>query len=388
MKMINDKVKRSVEAVLDKEKLFRYDCTNAHESETSLLEKKFSETVGSKYAIAMNSCSSALFVSLLCAGVKPGDRVAVPAFTFIAVPSAIVHAGAQPVLIEIDENYVMDLEDFEKKVSDGSVKVLLLSYMRGRMPNVDKVMVLCKKYGITFLEDSAHSLGILWKGIQTGTFGLSGAYSAQSYKMIDGGEGGVMVTDDKDVAFKAMLYAGCYEHNWKKHFGTKENEDELLEMTSSIPAYNFRMSNLSAAVLLPQLDDVEERVKHLNEKYKRLVEILSQSEYIRIPKFTEGMRPAADSIQWEFKDLSAEQIKDIKESLLEDGIKIEVFTGSNARCFWNWTYFEHNEACSYTKELLQRTVDMRLRLHLSMDDIESIGEKVLNAIEKVEACVA
>jgi perosamine synthetase len=388
MKVINDEVKTCVENVLNKQKLFRYDCNHAHESETSLLEKKFSEKVGSKYAIAMNSCSSALFVSLLCAGVKPGDKVAVPAFTFIAVPSAIVHAGAQPVLIDVDENYVMDLADFENKIRDGSVEVLLLSYMRGRMPDVDKVMTICKQYGVTLLEDSAHSLGILWKGVQTGTFGLAGAYSAQSYKMIDGGEGGVMVTDDKDVAFKAMMYAGCYEHNWKKHFGTGEDEEKLAEMTSSIPAYNFRMSNLSAAALLPQLGYVDDRVANLNEKYDRIAKILSQSQHIRIPKFTDGMRPAADSIQWEFKHLTPDHIAKIKQSLLDVGIKIEVFTGTNARCFWNWTYFERNEECAFTKDLLQRTADMRLPLQLSMKDVERIGDQVLTAIENIKLAAA
>jgi len=381
MKMINDTVKESVLNVLEKQKLFRYDCDNAHESEVAQFEKIFAKKVGTEYAVAMNSCSSALFVSLLCAGVKPGDKVAVPAFTFIAVPSAIVHAGAQPVLIEIDENYVMDLNDFEEKVKNGDVKTLMLSYMRGRMPNVDEVIKLCDKYNITLLEDSAHSLGILWNGVQTGTFGLAGAYSAQSYKMIDGGEGGVMVTNDKDVAFKAMMYAGCYEHNWKKHFGTEDDEEKLLKMTSSIPAYNFRMSNLSAATIISQLDEVESRVEHFNKNYNQLVSIISKSKYIRIPKFTEGMRPAADSIQWEFQNLSAEEISNIKKDLASKGIKIEVFTGSNARCFWNWTYFEQNEECPFTRDILNRTVDMRLRLHLNIEDIEDIGNNMLESIK-------
>ena len=129
-------------------------------------------------------------------------------------------------------------------------------------------------------------------------------------KMINGGEGGIIVTDNRDVAFKAMLYAGCYEHNREKHFGTDEDE-QLKEMTSSIPTYNFRMSNLSAAVLLPQLDDVEERVAYLNKKYEKLMGIL---------------------------------------------------------------------ACEYTKDLLQRTIDMRLWLHLSIEEIEHLGNEVLSAI--------
>lgn len=380
MKKINNEVVQSVINVLHKEKLFRYDCEDIEDSEVAMLEKEFSSQVGSTYTIAMNSCSSALFVSLLCAGVQSGDKVAMPAFTFIAVPSAIVHADAQPVLVEVDENYVLDLDDFERKIQDGSVKALLLSYMRGRVPNLDKVLMLCEKYKVILLEDSAHSLGVLWKGKQTGTLGLSGAYSAQSYKMIDGGEGGLLVTNNKEVAFKAMLYSGCYESNWKKHFGTEESEIALSKLANTLPAYNFRMSNLAAAVLLPQLKQVEERVNKLNCNYYKLASILAESKCIRIPDFTEEVRPAADSIQWEFVGLSQQQIGEVKTKLHEKGIKIEVFTGGNARSFWNWTYFEQYEDCLFTRDLIQRTADFRLNIGLTESDIHFIGNTILEQV--------
>lgn len=383
MKIIDERVIQNVVKILKKEKLFRYDCYSAEESEVATFEREFSELVGSRYAVAMNSCSSALFVSLLCAGVKYGDKVAIPAFTFIAVPSAIVHAGAQPVLIEIDKDYVMDLVDFEAKISDGSVKVLMLSYMRGRAPNLDEVIELCEKYNVTLVEDSAHSLGVLWNGKQTGTFGLAGAYSAQSYKMIDGGEGGVLVTNNKDVAFKAMLYAGCYEKNWKKHFGTDDGEDDLAKLTNTLPAYNFRMSNLTAASLAPQLDQIDYRVMHFNENYQILATLLSTSNRIRLPNFTPGIRPAADSIQWEFVGLSEQQIKCVKEALFKHEIQVEIFSGDNARCFWNWSYFKQNESCDFTRDLIQRTVDMRLRHYLTKKDVETLGEKILEVVGSV-----
>ena len=382
MKMLNDEVNSSVLETLRKQRLFRYDCNTPEESEVSIFEKKFAKYVGSQYAVAMNSCSSALFVALLCAGIKPGDKVAIPAFTFIAVPSSIVHAGALPVLIEVTEDYVMDLNDFEAKVADGSVRALMLSYMRGRIPNLDKVIEICNKYNVIFLEDSAHSLGILYKGKQTGTFGIAGSYSAQSYKMIDSGEGGVLVTDNKDIAFKAMLYAGCYEHNWKKHFGTKDDVKLLEEMTNTIPAYNFRMSNLSAAALRPQLKNIEERIDYLNSNYQRLADILSSNRFIRIPDFTPGVRFAADSIQWEFVGLSATNIDNILSDLRKNNIHLDIFKGSNARNFWNWTFFECQETCSFTKELIQRTVDLRLRFHLEAKDIDKMGQEILNSVNK------
>ena len=381
LRMIDDSVIDSVVDTLKEARLFRYDCDTAEESATSRMEKRFAEVAGTKYAVAMNSCSSALFVSLLAAGLKPGDKVLMPAFTFIAVPSSVVHAGATPVLVEVDENYVMDLEDFERKITP-ETKFLMLSYMRGRAPDLARVVEICEKHGITLLEDAAHSLGVLFDGVQTGTFGAAASFSAQSYKMIDGGEGGVLVTDDKDIAFKAMLYAGCYEQNWKKHFWTEEDGEKLNQMVNSLPAYNFRMSNLSASALIPQLDQVDARVEHFNHNYERLAAIFRTSENIRMPEFTPKLRPAADSIQWEFVGMSADQIAATIEDLAGHDIKVGVFTGSNARCFWNWTFFQHEHDCPYTKDLLQRTCDMRLRLHLQDEDIDALGQSILDAIAR------
>ena len=383
MQMIDDSVIESVIETIREGKLYRYDCHSPEESATAILEKKFAQTFGFKYAIAMNSCSSGLFTSMLCAGVKPGDKIAIPAFTFIAVPSAVVHAGAQPVLVEVTKDYVMDLDDFEQKVKSSDVKALMLSYMRGRVPDLDRVMEICQKYGVIFLEDAAHSLGVRWDGVQTGKFGLAAAFSAQSYKMIDGGEGGIMVTDDKETAYKAILYAGAYEQNWKKHFGTKEDEELLSEMSNSLPVYNFRMSNLSAAALIPQLDQVEARVEHFNQNYNLLVDMLRDNKHIRIPEFSPKMRPAADSIQWEFIGLSEKQINTIQKIVQDMGYKLEIFTGGNARCYWNWRFFEHQEECPYTKQLLKHTADMRLRLHNTPRTIQEIGKTLLAAIDVV-----
>jgi dTDP-4-amino-4,6-dideoxygalactose transaminase len=383
MRMLGDSVVESVVQTIEGGRLFRYDCKSPEESATALLEKKFAETFGFKYVLAMNSCSSGLFVSLLCAGVQPGDKVAIPAFTFIAVPSAIVHAGAQPVLVEVTEDYVLDVDDFEKKVNGGDVKALLLSYMRGRIPDLDRVLEICETYNVVLIEDAAHSLGVLWDGVQTGQFGLAAAFSAQSYKMIDGGEGGIFVTNDKETAYKAMMYTGAYEQNWQKHFGTQDDEALIKSMTHAYPAYNFRMSNLSAAALIPQLDQVDARVEHFNRNYNLLVDMLSDHPNVRVPQFHPKMRPAADSIQWEFVGLKEQQINAIQQHMQSAGYKMEIFTGENARCYWNWRFFKRVEECPFTRQLLQRTIDLRLRLHNTPQTIQETGKTVLAALAKV-----
>ena len=354
----------SVVETLKKNQLFRYDCEKPEESPTARLEKRVAEITGLKYCVAMNSCSSALFTALISTGLKPDHKVLIPAFTFIAVPSAIVHAGAQPILVEVTDEYVIDLDDLENKITPDTTH-LLLSYMRGRVPDLDAVMEICARHNIVLIEDSAHSLGVLWDGKQTGRFGRAAAFSAQSYKMLDSGEGGLLVTNEKDVAFRAMLYAGCYERNWVKHFGIGDDVEYIDSMVNQLPAYNFRMSNLLAAALLPQIEQLDKRVALYNRNYDHLVSILKESNYIKIPGFHPKVRPAADSIQFHITNLSLEQIERFQNHALEKGVELSIFglAAKNARCFWHWTFFEKQD-CPKTRELLKRTVDMRLPLHL------------------------
>lgn len=110
-------------------------------------------------------------------GLEQDDKVLLPAFTFVAVPSAIIHAGGKPTLVEISENYSICLDDLEKKIVETGAKFLVLSYMRGHVPDMDRLMEIVEKYDIQMLEDTAHALGVEWKGKQVGKFGKACAFS-------------------------------------------------------------------------------------------------------------------------------------------------------------------------------------------------------------------
>lgn len=383
LKPLTDACVANVMRVLEDGRLFRYHCAGWEDSEASRLEKEFCDLFGFKYALAVNSCSSALLLSLTCSGVERGDIVAMPAFTFIAVPSAIVHAGATPLLIDVTDDYVMDVDDFEEKITQHPIKALMLSYMRGRVPDVDRIVRLCDANGILLLEDAAHALGVLWKGRQMGSFGVAGSVSFQSHKIVDGGEGGMLFTNDKDLARKAMLYSGAYETNWKKHFLPDEEDTEALqEMTNGLPAYNFRISNLAAAAIRPQLAGVEERVERFNRNFAILAAHLSTLPEVRLPSVLPDVRPAADSIQFEFKTLKGPALEGIAAALKEEGYKMNLFSGSNARCFWNWSFFPHATSCERTKAVLVNSVDMRLRLHLTEADVHRLGGLLSSLIQE------
>ena len=209
---IPDAARGEIERLLSSGDLFRY---TSEGSPVALLEAEFAELMGSRYALAVASCSAALFLSLKALDLPRGARVLIPAFTFAAVPSAVVHADMVPVLVEVGDNYRVDMDDFAAKL-DGA-DCVLISHMRGHTSDMDAIMALCDARGIPVVEDAAHSLGTEWHGRKIGTIGKIGCFSFQSYKLVNAGEGGIMITDDPEVAARCVIMSGAYESNWKKN---------------------------------------------------------------------------------------------------------------------------------------------------------------------------
>lgn len=147
----------------------------------------------------MNSCSSALLLSLKALDVNFGTKVLIPAFTFIAVPSSIILAGGVPVLVNITKDLFIDTHDLESQAKSSGAKHMILSYMRGFMPDIQEVMRIADKYNIKVIEDCAHALGNKFDGKNVGQFGVTSNVSFQSDKIINSGEGGVLATNDTEL---------------------------------------------------------------------------------------------------------------------------------------------------------------------------------------------
>ncbi|MDP2789025.1 MAG: aminotransferase class I/II-fold pyridoxal phosphate-dependent enzyme [bacterium] len=370
-----------VNKILKSANLFRYIGDKPDNSETALLEKDFAEYLGVKYVLALNSCSSAMFLSLICCGVKPGDKVLVPAFTFTAVPSAIVHAGAIPVLVECNERYCINVEDLKKKISP-ETKTLLLSHMRGHTSDMDSIIKLCKENNITLIEDSAHSLGVLWNGKPVGTYGKAGCYSFQTYKIINAGEGGILVTNDDEVIVKAIYLSGAYEKMYEKHF-VKSSFFEKYQNT--LPAFNLRMDNISAAIIRPQIKEIDKKVVIYNKNYRYLTGVLSTSKHINIPGIDPRERMAPDSIQFNLKDLNIKQAKIFMDKVREKGISLYVFGvhENNARVFWNWKYLKNIPSLEKTRSMLEFACDMRLPIFFRKSQLDYIANVILATLDEI-----
>ena len=372
---------KKVENILRSGELFRYGCSDPSESEAALLERDFAEYMGTKYALAVNSCSSAIFISLLCAGLQHGEKVLVPGFTFTAVPSSIIHAGGVPVLVECNPNYTINTDDLARKISHDT-KYLMLSHMRGHVSDMATIVELCKKHDICLIEDAAHSLGAKFNNQLAGTFGLVGCFSFQSHKMINAGEGGMLVTNDDEIIAKAILYAGSFETSYKKHF---IDNDLLPEFQKKIPTYNQRISNVTAAIARTQISLIDDNGRKYNQNFSVFSNIIDKSEYVFIPPVVDSVYKIYDSAQFNLAGLSAEQIDRFVEVMKMQNIGISVFgiEADNARCYWNWKYLPGEHDLPETRDILVAACDLKLPLYLDENDMTLMGETVLQVLDFV-----
>ncbi|HCQ67275.1 MAG TPA: aminotransferase, partial [Rhodobacteraceae bacterium] len=196
--------------VMQSGRLHRYNTGPGETAEAALLEQEFAAFMGAKYALAVASGGYALATALRAVGVKPGEKVLTNAFTLAPVPGAIASLGAVPVFVGVTESLVIDLDDLAAKA--GSAKVLLLSHMRGHIADMDRLMGVAEAAGLVVIEDCAHTMGARWNGMLSGRHGIVGAYSTQTYKHLNSGEGGLLVTDDAQVAAKMTMMSGSYMH--------------------------------------------------------------------------------------------------------------------------------------------------------------------------------
>jgi dTDP-4-amino-4,6-dideoxygalactose transaminase len=386
---IPEAARAEIDRLLNSGDLFRY--TAPADAPVALLEREFADLMGVKYALAVSSCSAALFLSLEALGLKQGARVIIPAFTFAAVPSSIVHARMQPVLVEVGENYRIDLDDFTAKI-DQDIDAVLISHMRGHTSDMDAIKALCDARNIPVIEDAAHSLGTLWHGEKIGTIGKVGCFSFQSYKMINAGEGGILISNDPDLVARAVIMSGAYEHNWKKHKGPNgQNDPELAEAfarwQNQLPLYNMRLQNLSAAVIRPQLPELARRVRDGLANHDYVAGELNKSPWLNVPPALAPETRAPDSIQFNLVDFARdEDAVAFQDAAAARGVKVQVFglSTDNARAFWNWQFIPGERPdLPKTRAMLMRACDVRLPARLTRSELDFIINALVMAAEDV-----
>jgi dTDP-4-amino-4,6-dideoxygalactose transaminase len=272
------------------------------------------------------------------------------------------------------------MADFEAKIDD--VEAVMISHMRGHTSDMDAILTLANDRGIPVIEDAAHSLGTRWNGQRIGTLGHVGCFSFQSYKMLNAGEGGILLTDDADLIARAVILSGAYEHNWKKH---PVLHDAFAKWQNKLPLYNLRLSNLSAAVIRPQLAELDRRVRDGRRNHDHVAARLDQSSWITVPPSLPQEDRAPDSLQFTLCDMTDADVDAFVETAKAMGVAIQVFGRStdNARAFWNWEFLGPAPALPKTRMMLSRACDCRLPARLTVAECDAVADVILSAVDHV-----
>jgi 8-amino-3,8-dideoxy-alpha-D-manno-octulosonate transaminase len=272
----------AIRAVLEREakpphaNLFRY---YNQRSKVEQLEREFAAKMGVRYALGVNSGTSALIAALVAAGVGPGDEVIVPAYTFFASPASVVVAKAIPVITEIDESLTLDPAAVEANITPRT-KAVMVVHMNGYNARMDALRDIARRRSVILIEDTAQATGGTYKGRYLGTWSDLGCFSFDAYKVMASGEGGMIATDDEWLYTRAQSYhdtAACWRPN---RYARERRPGELF------CGENYRMSEMSGAIARAQL----RKLDWVNESTRAIWRKLR--EQIKLPRGVRWIEPA------------------------------------------------------------------------------------------------
>lgn len=403
----------NIELLMQQDMLNRYQAKVPELNFLLQCERAFAKFVDMKYALALNSGGIAISLGLeaMKRVLFPDDRhsdirVYSNAFTFHAVPSACVVAGFGETLrlIEATEELVVDLDHLERCIREDlesgrfqkGKMILVLSYMRGRVPDMHRVMDLCNKYSMQLLEDSAHGYGCTFDGRKCGSFGVVSTISTQANKLVNTGEGGMVFTNNDEMQAFFIFSAGSYEELWRKHEEMAPPEEVALKYKYTVVNKSVRMTNIQAAVMAPQLEVMQERIDQHNAMYARLVqqtgakleELCGEGASKRIffiPQAHELVGPVYDSLQMRLMQAdgtaAATELPSVNGFLkLMQARKHSIAKFSdpaNARNYKSWQYLNSQDIAEdvlpQTARVLANVCDLRLLCHDTEAEMDKLA---------------
>jgi dTDP-4-amino-4,6-dideoxygalactose transaminase len=360
---------------------FRYDQRPERETECGQLEAELCRYFGSRHALATSSGTTALALAIMAAGVPAGSLIACPGFTFAATPSAILLAGCRPFLVEVDENLHLDIADLRRRWTP-EIKAIMVVHMRGFAADLAGLTAFAAEMGVPLFEDAVPALGAELAGRKLGTFGLAGAFSTQSDKSLNSGEGGFLVTDDARLFARAVVLSGAYEGRLRRHFPDSEPP---IASDLDLPLYSFRMDEIRAALLRAELQRLPQRLDLFHRNYSYVADALAGLPIaLRQPVapgayLGEALIFRVSDAEWFARALCAEGI---------DARNLGSGRDTNVRVFWNWRFLFGDKDVAAIKAMLPNTttylrqaVDVPLSSCLTLADCDHL----VAAVRKVTA---
>jgi dTDP-4-amino-4,6-dideoxygalactose transaminase len=288
---------------------------------TAEFEQRFAEHLGARHAIAVSSCTAALHLAYLAAGVGPGDEVIVPSFTFAATAAAALYCGATPVFAEIvsRKQPSLDPEDVERKITPRTKAVCIVHYA-GYAAAADRLKEICDAHSIALIEDVAHAPSASLAGRKLGTWGLAGAFSFFSNKVLSVGEGGLLCTDSDEVAdyVRSRRSHAMTSGTWDRHTGRTDTYDV------NALGFNYRLDEPRAALLLSRMDRIEQEIERRRELTLRYRELLCPIDGIIVP-FEDSEVPTSSCYVMPIVLEQDGRQAEVSSRLRERGIQTSIF---------------------------------------------------------------
>jgi 8-amino-3,8-dideoxy-alpha-D-manno-octulosonate transaminase len=387
--------RKEVNEVLETGILMRYGFDGLRKGmwKSKELEKAICKKFGSKYAQLTSSGTSALTTALAALGIGPGDEVIMPSFTFVASFEAVISAGAVPVFVDVDDTLTLKPGAIRKAITP-KTKCIMPVHMCGSMADMDAITIICKEHNLLLLEDACQSIGATYKGKVLGTIGDAGAFSFDFVKTITCGEGGAVVTSNEDVYIKCDAYSD-HGHD---HKGGPDRGADLHPFIG----YNFRISELHAAVGLAQIKRLDTFLTIQKKNHAQLKNILSQITEISFRKIPDPSGDSCTFLSWFLP--TEETTRAVVNEMKAQGILAGNF-------YWydnNWHYirkWDHlknavtlnhlhhdlkekvirhaNKDFSASDAVMCRCISTAISLLWTEEQIREKGEKMVSVIKKV-----
>ncbi len=336
-------------------------------------EKITAEFVGTKYAIATSSGTTALHICLLMAGVNENDLVIAPNITFVATLNSIKYTGASPILIDVDEkNWQIDLDLLEAFLSTETIQkgnicfhkktgkripVIMPVHVLGNICDMDRLLALAKQYNLVVIEDSTEALGSYYKGRHAGSFGLLGTLSYNGNKIITTGGGGMIITNDETLGKKA------------KHLTTQAKSDPFEYMHDEI-GYNYRLVNVAAAMGVAQMEQLPGFLKRKKEIIKFYKDQLNGVGDIEFQEVSKDVNP-----NWWMPTLKSGRQKDLLKILNDNKMQSRPFwvPMNQLRMFENDIFYNNSNRSDF---LYKRCLSIPCSTNITNEELLNVSKKI------------
>ena len=376
-------IERAV-AVMRSGRLHRYNVVDGEVPETVLLENEFAAWMGARFCLACTSGGYALQTALRAFDISPGEPVLTNGFTLSPVPGAIAAAGGDAVLVEITDDLVIDVDDLVRKARSSAARVLMLSHMRGHIADMGALMDAADGLGIAVIEDCAHTMGARWGNTKSGAHGVAACFSTQTYKHINSGEGGFVTSDDEELMARATILSGSYML-YGRHDAVPAG-DVFDHIRLETPNCSGRMDNLRAAILRPQLAELDRLVDAWNERYRAIEEVLEVVPGVRLPKRPAQEHHVGSSIQFQVPGLDEAGIRALVKACLARGVELKWFGDAEPVAYTSrydsWRYLER-QSLPATDRILASLLDMRIPLTFSVEGCRLIGRIITECVAAI-----